>query len=148
MRFKAASSVLPGAEPPVGVVAEKSWLQPAEEVVLVQVFSRLARELIRGAGEVPLLGKDAPGALPVVMLTKFATVATALPSPWALVEAAPTLPPALRNEARPVTVATVVTSLMTNCEDSTIPLHGPMAVANAIAVLLAAPPIPPPRMTI
>ena len=44
-------------------------------------------------------------------------------------------------------MAAVVTSLMTNCEEAAMPLHGPMAVAKAIAVLLAAPPTCPPRMT-
>ncbi len=114
---------------------------------MVQVFSRFAIELIFAAGDVPLLEKDAPGAVPVLMFVRLATVATALLRPTVLVAVAPTLPPLLRNWASPHAVAAVVTSLMTNCEDYAILLHGPITVASAIAVLLAAPPIPPPRTT-
>jgi len=67
--------VLLGAEPLVGVVAEKSGVQLAGEVAVVQVLRRLARELILAAGDEPFLGgKEAPGDVPVVRLARLATV--------------------------------------------------------------------------
>jgi hypothetical protein len=70
-----------GAVPPLGVVAEKSELQPEAEVPEAQVFNRLARELILAAGDAAFWGKEAPGDVPVVRLARLVTVATALLSP-------------------------------------------------------------------
>ena len=136
-----------GAVPPAGVVAVKSWLQPAaDEAAVVQVFSRLARELILAAGDEPVCREGSSGRCAGVRLARFATVATALPRPCVLVAVAPILPPALRNWASPQAVAAVVTSLMTICEEATSWLHAP-SVAKAMAALSAEPPILPPRTT-
>ena len=77
-RLSAASRVLFGAVPPPGVVAEKSAVQPEGEVAEVQLFNRLAIELILAAGDEPFAGNEAPGDVPVVRLARLATVATAV----------------------------------------------------------------------
>jgi hypothetical protein len=134
--LSAASKVLLGAVPLPGVVAEKSAVQPEDEVPEVQVFNRLAIELILAAGDEPFEGKEAPGDVPVVRLARLATVATALLRPLVLVADDPMLPPGLRNWASPYAVAAVVTSLMTNCEPDADWLHAPMGAASVMAVFV------------
>ena len=70
-----------GAVPLLGVVAEKRAVQPEAEFAEVQVFNRLATELILAAGDEAFWGKEAPGDVPVVRLARLATVATALRRP-------------------------------------------------------------------
>lgn len=143
--FRAASSVFAGAGPPPGVVTEKSWLQA--EAAVVQLLSTFASVLILAVGATPVLGKAAPGDVPAVGSTRFATVANAFARPWVLVAVAPTLPPVLRNWASPHTVAAVVTSLTTNLVAATIWLQAPSASARVIAALSGALPTCPPRTT-
>src|SRR5882757_444899 len=100
-RFRRASRVLLGAVPLLGVVAEKSGLQPTGGAFARQLCNRLARELIFAAGDAPFWGKDAPGDVPVVRFARLATVATAFARPCVLVGVAPMLPPGLRNWASP-----------------------------------------------
>src|SRR3978361_111528 len=98
MRLMAASKVFVGFEAPAAEVAEKRLSQgvkPAGEEV--QVWRRLARVLTFGAVDVPVLGKVAPGEVPVVRLTRLATVAKALVSPVVLLAEAPRLVLAVRN---------------------------------------------------
>jgi hypothetical protein len=141
----AAAKVLAGAVPPGGVAAVKSWLQGVAAVEDVQVLSRLAMLLMRGAGETPAEGKDAPGETPVVRFARFETVATALARPIVLLEDAPKLPLEVRNCASAHVVATVVTSLTTNCEEAARLLQAPMAVAKVMAEFadVAVPIFPP-----
>src|ERR1700747_3138497 len=96
-RLRAASKVLLGAVPPPGVVAEKSTVQPEAAVAEVQVFNRLAIELILAAGDEPFGGKEAPGDVPVVRLARLATAATALLRRLVLLSDDPMLPPGPRN---------------------------------------------------
>ncbi len=139
--------MLLGAVPLVSVVAEKSALQPEGTVAEVQVFKRLAMELILAAGDEPFEGKEAPGDVPVVRFARLATVAAALLRPLVLVAEDAMLPSGLRNWASPYAVAAVVTSLMTNCEPEAIWLQAPTAVARRMAELAAPDPTYSPMTT-
>ena len=111
--------MLVGVVAPLGMASVKRWVQGVESVVAeAQVWRRSTRVLIFAAGDAPVEGNDAPGEVPVVRLTRFATVLKALVRPWVLVAEAPRLPAEVRNCPRPQAVAAVVTSLMTIVDDA------------------------------
>ena len=62
------------------------------EAAAVQVLRRLARALMRRAGEAPLAGKVGPGEAPEVLPASESAMATALARPMVLVEEAPRFP--------------------------------------------------------
>ena len=108
-RLRAASRVLVGVE--AAAVRVKSCVQGPAGVLAVQVLSRLARALMRGAGELPVAGKVLPGEVPVVFPAREMAMATALARPVALVAEAPRLAPGARNWESAQVEAAVVASL-------------------------------------
>jgi hypothetical protein len=96
--FMAASMVFEGADPPP-VAAENSCVQaeldaPLDEVHALRTFASVfSREI----GDFPVGGNDTPGALPLVVLTRFIAVAAASAMPLLLVDVAPIWAPAAKN---------------------------------------------------
>jgi hypothetical protein len=79
----------------------------------VHSFSTFASAFKREVGAVPVVGNDAPGALPVVVFARFTAVAAASAIPLLLVAVAPIWAPVARNGAIAHAAATVVASFTT-----------------------------------
>src|SRR5580704_14012105 len=109
--LRAASRVLAGADPPVGVTAVNNGLQAAADVV--QVLRRLAIELIfaTATGALSAEANAEPGDAPVAGFARLAAVAKALRMPCELVDVAAMFAPEVMNWDRAQAEAAVVTSL-------------------------------------
>jgi hypothetical protein len=99
------------------------------------VFSRFARALIFGAGDLPVAGNAMPGDFPVAGSARLAAVANAFANPFAFVDEAPTAPPGAINCESDHTAATVVTSFIVNDTVVLVDswLQAPMMVKSAIS---------------
>jgi hypothetical protein len=114
----------------------------------VHAFRTFANEFSCEAGAVPVIGNDAPGALPVVVFTRFVAVAAASATPLLLVAVAPICPPAARNGAIAHATATVVASFTTTLAPLFKAEHCPnTAVIPAALFEEPGAPADPPRAT-
>src|SRR6185312_1905460 len=91
----------------------------------MQAFSVSASVFRIGVGAVPVEGKFAPGAWPVVVFTRLASLPAARSRPLKFVELAPTLPPVERNCANAYALATVVASLTVKLAEPEMALQAP-----------------------
>ena len=147
--FIAASKVFAGAEPPI-VVAEKSWVHAELDALAetMQAFRTFAKAFRREVGAVPVVGNDAPGALPVAVFTRFTAVAAPSAIPLLLVVVAPICAPAARNGAIDHAAATVVASSTTRFVPFFNAEHCPNTAAITAALFdVPAAPADPPRAT-
>jgi hypothetical protein len=104
--------------------------------------------LSRAMGAVPVVGNDVPGAVPVVVLTRFNAVAAASAIPLLLVAVAPICAPIAKNGAMAHAAATVVASLTTTFEPLFSPEHCPNTAVNSTAEFdVPDAPADPPRAT-
>jgi hypothetical protein len=114
----------------------------------VHAFRTFANAFIREAGAAPVIGNDAPGALPVVGFTRFIAVAAASARPLLLVAVAPICAPDARKGAIAHAAATVVASFTTTLAPFFNAEHCPNT-AVVTAALFDVPPVTadPPRAT-